>query len=156
VSPGVKRLDGLLAATKNETELNAFATVALKRYQQNMIATSKETTGLFVAACHRANAPAVATAGLADSRELGLHYVGRQSYRKAMVESSKHGDVDGVVALYNRAVKDGVASQDLLHVAVRACLAESEGTKASALFEAARDAGMDIAPATVRLVDATA
>ena len=156
MSPGVKRLDRLLKATSTETELNAFATVALRRYQKNMIATTKDTTGLFVAACHRANAPATAREGLVDVTEYGLHHVGRSSYRKAMVESAKTGDVDGVVALYEAAVQDGQAASDLLHIAVRSCLAGSEGTKASALFQAAQASGMAVAPATVRLVDSIA
>jgi hypothetical protein len=40
-----------------------------------------------------------------DVGNFGLHHVGRQSYRKTMVECAKAGDVDGVVALYDKAVQ---------------------------------------------------
>ena len=71
-----------------------------------------------------------------------------------MIECAKAEDVDGVVDLYSRAVRDSKVDKDILHIAIRACLTGSEGQKASALFAAAQASDMPIAPATVRLVDA--
>ena len=132
--PGVKRLNKLLKATNSQTELNKFATPALREYRRSMIPTTPETAGLYVSACHRvedAESAKRAVLGthctaefntywsVADGAQLGLHHVGHKTYRRTMVESSKAGDIEGVLELYQNAVQNGMATDELLHIAIR-------------------------------------
>merc|ERR1712010_431118 len=91
---------------------------------------------------------------LLDGPSMGLHRAGRATYHRAMIECSKEGDTEGVVALLTKAREVDVMTPDTIHIAIRACVDAGEMERAGVLGEEIKAVdAIELLPQTTKLLE---